>query len=159
MDDEGKKSPKPLDKKALVIAGGVIALWAIMYAITAIPEPKEKSAFDDFPESSGTTIDVTERDANGDPVPFMRNRDGKGCLSEVDGSNRDLVDKVRQQMRNPGSFEHIETKIYGYDKGEHGLWMTFRAENGFGGINVERIYARIDHETCTALRFGDGPGI
>jgi len=62
-------------------------------------------------------------------------------------------------MRDPDSFEHVETRIYGNDNGEHGLWMTFRARNGFGGMNVEKVYARIDHDSCKALRFGDGPGL
>jgi hypothetical protein len=83
---------------------------------------------------------------------------GFHCLSEWDGANRSAVRQVRELMRNPKSFEHIETKIYGNDGGEHGLWMTFRAENGFGGMNVERIYARVDHETCEARLLPDGPG-
>lgn len=84
---------------------------------------------------------------------------GEHCLSGWDGANRDLVRQVKATMREPDSFEHIDTRIYGNDKGEHGLWMTFRARNGFGGMNVEKIYARIDHESCNALRFGEGPGI
>lgn len=84
---------------------------------------------------------------------------GEHCLSDWDGANRDLVRQVKVTMREPGSFEHIDTRIYGNDNGEHGLWMTFRARNGFGGMNIEKVYARIDHESCNALRFGEGPGI
>lgn len=84
---------------------------------------------------------------------------GLHCLSAWDGANRDLVRQVKASMREPDSFEHIDTRIYGNDDGEHGLWMKFRARNGFGGMNIEKVYARIDHESCTALRFGDGPGI
>ena len=85
-------------------------------------------------------------------------RSGFHCLSGWDGSNRSMVEQVRAVMRNPSSFEHVETAIYPNDKGEHGVWMTFRAENGFGGMNVERRYGRIDHETCNARVLPDGPG-
>lgn len=84
---------------------------------------------------------------------------GEHCLSGWDGANRDLVRQVKATMREPDSFEHIDTRIHGNDRGEHGLWMTFRARNGFGGMNMERIYARIDHDSCKALRFGEGAGI
>lgn len=86
-------------------------------------------------------------------------QNGMHCLSSWDGSNRDLVRKIKPNLRNPDSFEHIETSIYGNDGGEHGLWMTYRAQNGFGGMNVERVYARIDHESCNALRYGNDTGI
>lgn len=88
-----------------------------------------------------------------------RNR-GFHCLSVWDGSNRDTVRQIKVGLRNPGSFEHVKTEIYGLDEtsGEHGAWMTYRAENGFGGMNVERIYARINHESCDAQLLPGGPG-
>ena len=83
---------------------------------------------------------------------------GFHCLSAWDGSNRSTVDQVKAGLRNPDSFEHIETSIHGNNEGEHGLWMEYRAENGFGGMNVERIYARVDHESCEARVLPGGPG-
>tara|TARA_R110002072_G_scaffold38314_4_gene110891 strand:+ start:2964 stop:3470 length:507 start_codon:yes stop_codon:yes gene_type:complete len=83
---------------------------------------------------------------------------GFHCLSAWDGSNRSTVDQVKAALRDPDSFEHIETSIYGNDAGEHGLWMDYRAQNGFGGMNVERIYARVDHESCEARVIPGGPG-
>ena len=83
---------------------------------------------------------------------------GFHCLSAWDGSNRSTVDQVKAALRDPDSFEHIETSIYGNDAGEHGLWMDYRAKNGFGGMNVERIYARVDHVSCEARVLYGGPG-
>ncbi|MFN3819926.1 hypothetical protein [Blastomonas sp.] len=93
------------------------------------------------------------------PLREDKPQSGEHCLSGWDGANRDLVRQIKATMRDPGSFEHMNTRIYGNDKGEHGLWMTFRARNGFGGMNVEEVYARIDHDTCKALRFGKEPGV
>lgn len=97
--------------------------------------------------------------SSAEPTAEAKPASGEHCLSGWDGANRDLVRQVKASMREPNSFEHVETRIYGNDNGEHGLWMTFRARNGFGGMNVEKVYARIDHDSCKALRFGEGPGI
>lgn len=85
---------------------------------------------------------------------------GMHCLSSWDGSNRATVTQVKAMLRNPDSFEHVETRITPLDSatGEHGLWMTYRAQNGFGGVNVERMYARINNATCGARILPDGPG-
>jgi hypothetical protein len=85
-------------------------------------------------------------------------RKGRHCLSKWDGSNRSTVDQIKAQLREPDSFEHIETSIYPNDNGEHGSWIQYRARNGFGGMNVDRMYARIDHETCVARLLPNGPG-
>ena len=74
---------------------------------------------------------------------------GFDCLSGWDGSHRGLVNYVRQRLRNPSSFEHIETSITPVDKkGHHLVVMKYRAENGFGGMNVEAVPAVINHEIC-----------
>tara|TARA_R110002049_G_scaffold54908_2_gene152594 strand:- start:507 stop:1106 length:600 start_codon:yes stop_codon:yes gene_type:complete len=85
---------------------------------------------------------------------------GFHCLSQWDGANRSTVQQVRSALRNPDSFEHVETRITPLDEatGEHGLWMTYRAQNGFGGINVEKIYSRVNTATCDARLLPDGPG-
>lgn len=83
---------------------------------------------------------------------------GSHCLSSLSGSNRSTIRQVKSGLRRPDSFEHVTTRIFGNDNGEHGLWMTYRAENGFGGTNLERIYARVDHDTCEARLLPDGPG-
>lgn len=90
-----------------------------------------------------------------------KRRSGLHCLSDWDGSNRNAVLLMRTSyLRDPDSFEHIETVISPLDEssGEHGAWMTYRARNGFGGMNVERIYMRIDSESCEARLLPDGPG-
>ncbi|MAQ30376.1 MAG: hypothetical protein CL950_10445 [Erythrobacter sp.] len=90
-----------------------------------------------------------------------KRRTGLHCLSAWDGSNRSAVRLMKNQyLRDPDSFDHIETRILPLDEGtgEHGAWMRYRARNGFGGMNVEDIYLRIDSETCSATLFPDGPG-
>lgn len=33
-------------------------------------------------------------------------------------------------------------------EGRHTIMMTFRAENGFGGLDVEQAVGFYDHESC-----------
>ena len=64
-------------------------------------------------------------------------RKGFHCLSAWDGSHRGVKQYVENNMRDPDSFEHIETSITPVDQaGKHTLLMKYRARNGFGGMNV-----------------------
>lgn len=78
-------------------------------------------------------------------------RMGFHCLSPWDGSHTEVVTMVSQAMREPDSFEHIETKMLPVDKdGNNTLFMSYRARNGFGGMNVATAVATIDNKTCKA---------
>ena len=91
-------------------------------------------------------------DVKSSAVDAEQRQKGFHCLSQWDGSNRSTVQQVKATLRNPDSFEHIETKITPLDRatGEHHLAMKYRAQNGFGGMNVEQVYARINNGTCDA---------
>lgn len=77
-------------------------------------------------------------------------RKGFHCLSGWDGSHADLVTRVKVGLRNPGSFEHVDTLITPVNSktGKHGVSMTFRSENGFGGTNVGRAVGEVDPVSC-----------
>lgn len=76
-------------------------------------------------------------------------RKGFHCLSAWDGSNRDLVARVKAKLRDPGSFEHVETRIGPVDSdGRHRVFMEYRARNGFGGMNVEHEDGTLRNSDC-----------
>jgi hypothetical protein len=77
---------------------------------------------------------------------------GFHCLSGWDGSNSSMVRQVQASLRDPDSFEHIDTLItpVNTESGKHGLTMTYRARNGFGGMNVGRAIAEVDPDSCNA---------
>lgn len=75
---------------------------------------------------------------------------GFHCLSKWDGAHRGIVDKLKETLREPDSFEHIETRITPVnDKGMHGLMMRYRARNGFGGMNVGSLLASVKNSDCS----------
>ena len=61
---------------------------------------------------------------------------GFHCLSGWDGSHIKLVAQVKRQLRDPDSFEHIETRVSRVKEGKHNVIMQYRARNGFGGMNA-----------------------
>ena len=87
------------------------------------------------------------------PLPLSEGeRKGLHCLSSWDGSHRGIKTFVRDRLRDPSSFDHVETRILPIDnQGEHRLVMTYRAKNGFGGTNVERALARITNGDCSLI--------
>lgn len=84
-------------------------------------------------------------------------KNGFHCLSSWDGSNRSLKSQVENALRNPSSFEHIETRIAPVNKdGQHPIVMRYRAQNGFGGMNVETAVGVVDPVSCNATVMGTG---
>ncbi len=76
-------------------------------------------------------------------------RNGFHCLSPWDGSHNGVVDRVKAGLRDPESFEHDSTRITPVDKdGNHIVAMTYRARNGFGGMNVGNAIATVRQADC-----------
>jgi hypothetical protein len=78
-------------------------------------------------------------------------RKGFHCLNTWDGSHRGVVNWLKDNLRDPDSYEHIETRITPVNAtGEHTLIMQYRARNGFGGTNVETLTATVQNSDCNA---------
>lgn len=75
---------------------------------------------------------------------------GLHCLDGWDGQNRAIVAATKTRLRDPESFEHIETRIAPRaDTGTHGLIMHYRARNGFGGMMVGMVTAELASTDCS----------
>jgi len=65
-----------------------------------------------------------------------------------DGSNRYLVDLVKEHLNDPKSFDHAETTYK--DMGDYIIVkMTYRAKNAFGGLILQNVTAKSDYKTQT----------
>ena len=75
-------------------------------------------------------------------------RNGDMCI--VGGFNDAFVKAVKEQLRDPNSFELAETRIdpVGSD-GNHRIAMHFRSRNGFGGMNDMYAVGTVDNATCS----------
>ncbi|WP_340156581.1 hypothetical protein [uncultured Winogradskyella sp.] len=64
-------------------------------------------------------------------------------FSAWDGSHPKLSRMIKENCRNPDSYEHIETRFR--DDGNSIFVITkYRAENGFGGMTIGSVSARVD---------------
>ena len=74
---------------------------------------------------------------------------GFHCLSHIDGANADMNREIKSRLRDPKSFEHIQTKISPINNsGEHQLFVTYRAKNGFGGYTSGMFTAYVANSNC-----------
>jgi hypothetical protein len=66
-------------------------------------------------------------------------------FSSWDGSHPALSRMIKENCRNPDSYEHIETRFR--DDGSSIFVITkYRAENGFGGMSIGTVSARVDFD-------------
>jgi hypothetical protein len=66
-------------------------------------------------------------------------------FSAWDGSHPKLSRMIEEGCRNPDSYEHIETRFR--DDGNSIFVITkYRAENGFGGMTIGNVTARVDFD-------------
>jgi hypothetical protein len=68
------------------------------------------------------------------------------AFSPWDGKCATLVEMVKDNMEDPGSFKHVETRYW--DQGNTiRIKMTFRGKNGFGGVVTNGVTADWDLTT------------
>ncbi|NQV36261.1 MAG: hypothetical protein HQ515_26450 [Phycisphaeraceae bacterium] len=78
-------------------------------------------------------------------------RKGFHCLSAWDGSHRAIKEYIENRLKDPDSFEHIETRITPVNpQGEHSLTMKYRAKNSLGGYVIEYVHAKVKNADCGA---------
>lgn len=80
------------------------------------------------------------------------NRKGFHCLSAWDGSMPALERYVEDNLRDPDSYEHIETRIAPVSAdGMHTVIMKYRARNGFGGMTIGYASGEITNKGCQLI--------
>ena len=115
--------------------GGVAIIAVVIWAFSALgPDDDDKN------DRAEKTFTAAEKEK------------GFHCLSAWDGAHYAFKREVKMSMRNPKSFEHVETRIVpvGTD-GLHTLSMKYRAENGFGGMNIGQALAEVRNNDCTHI--------
>lgn len=74
------------------------------------------------------------------------------CTASLNGSMSEFAIEVKYDLRDPGSFEHIQSFATTVDgDGRQRIRMKFRARNGFGGMNVEMAEAIVSNANCDLI--------
>lgn len=80
-----------------------------------------------------------------------KHRKGFHCLSAWDGSSSNFERILKERLREPSSYEHIETRIAPINsEGMHKIYVKYRARNGFGGMNVGEAVGELRNSDCSA---------
>jgi hypothetical protein len=149
----GAKPPK----KTSIVTWGVLAL--ILFAIyggwqtesNLTPEQRKVREEQRAITAKEKEVEQAAKAAEKAQEEKENHRKGFHCLSSWDGSHSAVKKYVEERMRDPDSFEHVETLISPVnDKGTHQLSMKYRAANGFGGLTVGSATATVDNESCQA---------
>ena len=118
-----------------VLLGLALPFFGVMFLLSRCDGEAEKS-----PE---------QIEAEAQTIAENRER-GLHCLNGWDGSLPALNEAVKSQLRDPDSFEHVDTIIApkGLDD-RHDIMMKYRAKNGFGGLNVEHVKGTVSNVDCS----------
>tara|TARA_R110001632_G_scaffold233076_2_gene376356 strand:- start:750 stop:1238 length:489 start_codon:yes stop_codon:yes gene_type:complete len=138
IEEKGRNYGK--DSKLPKVLGRLVVMFGVFVLVTAY--------FDDS-TSESDQIAIAQK--------AEEKRKGFHCLSAWDGSNLSMIRVTKKKMRDPKSFEHIETRIAPVVNGQgmldgmklHYVSMTYRGRNGFGGMVVEQQTAYVSHVTCS----------
>jgi len=117
-------SYKKSSKDTNIGCGGLIALIVIIFIIYSLSN-------DDKPTKATPS------------KPLTRQELVEKQFSAWDGSHYALERLIKKNLKDPDSYEHIETRFG--DKGEYILVYTkYRARNSFGGMVIEEMGAKVD---------------
>ena len=132
-----KKADDEVDGCSLLIAVGIL-LTIIIFGLYQCSRPTELTEQERLDQAVAEDAEI------------MNRIKGLHCLSRWDGSNVSLVSFVKSGLRDPDSFEHVDTLITpkSDETGMHGITMSYRARNGIGGMNLSRAIGEVDPNTC-----------
>ncbi len=88
---------------------------------------------------------VSSQPVSSTPAPAqtpeqIRRTEVEKCFSSWDGSHQELTRYIKARMKNPKSFEHVETRFK--DNTTHLIVICkYRGTNGFGAVVTETVIA------------------
>lgn len=148
MGEAAVRKMRPVSKAILWLIG-VTAVISMFASRPAGDSRADRQQVNGPQQATAEHARPRQEEASANAAQEARLASGEQCLSGWDGSFPRLKDAVRMSLRNPRSFEHVSTVRSPVDgMGKFGLIMTYRAENGFGGMNVEAAGVEVDVRTC-----------
>lgn len=112
------------------------------------------NAMDDAPTSS--TKPTPAPPAAPKTAEELRTEKIAKAFSAWDGSHRQLEAYIIKQLRDPDSYEHIETRYIDSGEDTLTLYTKYRAKNGFGGYGIGEVVATA-HIDGHVIKIVDAP--
>jgi hypothetical protein len=134
VDKEAPNCPRcfsPIQQAKASLAPIVLFPLFALAAMAAIYWGLDRPG-DSQPSTSSLTASVEQRQAE------ARKEAIKKAFSPWDGSHRAMTAEIKRRLKDPGSYEHINTKYI--DNGNTiSVITTYRAKNSFGGYVVNIV--------------------
>lgn len=148
---------KKYSKVIRIILTVIFLIWLIIYAAIIDvsndePTTSNSDSSDKVTQEETTTQEPTTLSAEQQAILDAQQveQDYQDWITSQfslwDGSCKPLVKLVKDNMNDPKSFEHAETR-YG-DKGTgigFDVYMKYRGKNAFGGVVTEEVTAFVDY--------------
>ena len=156
---------KKLIKWSLISVAGLTAISVVLALTTEPLTPEQRAANEQARiertaerEAAAAAREAAEQaeQAERERVAAEREaeerRKGFHCLSGWDGSHRGITRYLERNLKDPDSYEHIETRVMPVnDNGLHFLITQYRAKNSFGGYVVDTISAMYRNSDCSVV--------
>lgn len=144
----------------LIRGSGVFILIAFLSLVVgAMTSSPNKTATSNVPtkeeQENKAALEAKKKEEAAERIAKEAKEKDQGlhCLSSWDGSYPQFTKLIKENLRNPRSFEHIETRVWPKDeKDNHKVLTEFRAENGFGGLNVGAASGVFSNSDCSNVR-------
>ncbi len=144
----GKKIPKGTPKRRRkMLAGFISCLILFNIALASTPSTDQGvQAGKEAQQQTKPTPKPTLSPEEQEEIDYKKWVEYQ--FSAWDGSHIELVRLVKENMNDPGSFQHVETRYVDNGTG-NGLtvYMKFRGKNAFGGLVINEVTATTDYKT------------
>lgn len=156
---------KKLIKWSLISVAGLTAIIVVLALLGATLTPEQRAANEqarieriaereaaDAAREAAEQAEQAERERVAAEREAEERRKGFHCLSNWDGSHRGITRYLERNLKDPDSYEHIETRVMPVnDNGLHFLITQYRAKNSFGGYVVDTISAMYRNSDCSVV--------
>lgn len=130
---------------------GLFAAYVIAYCSFYGPTQEEMEAASAKREAEGLAEQEAER-AKAAAEKAERRRKGFHCLSTWDGAHRKAVALIKDNLNDPGSFDHVETLVSPVNSdGTHWITIKFRANNVFGALMSSEAKGSYRQSDCEVV--------
>ena len=155
-----KKELKSIEKHNIASFSGELETDIYLNTLTFFPSTDKKNRtvgkYVDTEEYNPKVQDNTVVKKQREEINSLKEAETKkiedfkmNCFSAWDGSHRQLEEYIKTNMNDPDSYEHVKTEFQTLK--DFAIVQTkFRGKNGFGGVVVNTVKAKVSYD-CQVL--------
>jgi len=134
-----QKRISDLSKELSDTAEGDFKTRISIYQELVLLEPESK----EHKEKLNLYIDLNKKKIEQKKQDAVSKKEFTECISVVDGHHLALQRAIKENLKDPDSYKHIETKYLATESG-YDIVTKFRSKNSFNGYVISRAFAQTD---------------